>query len=112
MVVGLSGWVGSNRRERLPADWQVIRRRVLARDGYRCCWVEQGVRCVERATDVDHVSPGDNDDLTNLQALCGFHHGVKSGRDGGRASARARAARESRGLGSRRPPEGHPGDPG
>lgn len=43
---------------------------------------DTGDRCPELATDCDHITPGDNHDVANLQALCGYHHSVKSGREG------------------------------
>lgn len=62
---------------------------------------ETGMRCSEVGTEVDHVNPGDNHDLSNLQAICSWHHGKKS-------SAEGRAAKIK--LEPRyRKPEKHPG---
>ena len=95
-------WRSSDRASRLPADWPKIRRRILKRDGYACRWIENGLPYISRATDVDHVIPNDDDSDQNLQSLCGYHHGIKSSREGGQAFA----ARQRRRF---RTPEKHPG---
>lgn len=85
------GWRGSDRRQRLPDDWPKRRRRILKRDGYRCTHRDDyGDRCVEPATDVDHIRPGDNHADSNLASLCGYHHRKKSSGEGGAARAIAR----------------------
>jgi 5-methylcytosine-specific restriction endonuclease McrA len=88
----------SPRSRRLPSNWPALRKQVLARDGYRCCHVENNLRCTDAATDVDHIFHGDNHDPMNLQALCAYHHRIKSSREG-------HAARPK----MRRPVEPHPG---
>ena len=94
----------SDRKARLPKDWQARRAQVLRRAGYRCeAKHSDGSRCEERATDVDHIVAGDDHSLTNLQALCSWHHDRKTAREA--AEARRRRPRPSR----RRPPEAHPG---
>ncbi len=97
-------WHGSDRRARLPSNWPVLRAKVLARDGYRCVAVlrDTGLRCAATATDVDHIIPGDDHAMTNLQALCVWHHARKT-------AAESAAARRPR-LSRRRPEERHPGD--
>ena len=99
------GWAGSNRRERLPRDWRRRRAAVLARDGHQCCHIrsDTGERCTEQATDVDHIRPGDDHSLDNLQSLCAWHHAKKTASEA--ADARARRPRLSR----KRPPGEHPG---
>ena len=93
-------WDGSGRRDRLPANWPTIRAAVLHRDHNTCQL--RGRRCTVIATDVDHVIPGDDHSMSNLQAACGPCHREKSAREGGTAASR-RAA-----LG-RAPAERHPG---
>jgi 5-methylcytosine-specific restriction protein A len=95
-------WDSSDRRERLPADWTARRMRVLRRDGYRCRARDSvGVRCDAPANQVDHIEPGDDHELDNLQALCRWHHARKSSAEGAAARRpRARMTRE---------PEPHPG---
>lgn len=89
----MPGWEGSDRRSRLPADWPTIRKRILRRDGNRCKSVlEDGERCPEIATEVDHVRRGDIHEDWNLAAICTWHHGKKSAREGAEAAARKRAA--------------------
>lgn len=94
-------WEGSTRRSRLPPDWPATRLRILERDSHRCTWIENGKRCTERATDVDHRVPGDDHSDRNLRSLCPWHHRRKSSAEG----AAARAPQPTQ----RRPPEQHPG---
>lgn len=75
-------WQGSTRRAALPPGWGRIREQVLRDAGYRCQRVEDGSRCPEPATDVDHVRLRDE---RELQALCAGHHASKSGREGAEA---------------------------
>lgn len=96
-------WEGSTRRERLPREWRRIRATVLDRAGYRCEWTrtDTDTRCIELASDVDHIVRGDDHSLENLQALCRYHHARKSSREGAQV-ANARRPRV------RREPERHP----
>lgn len=92
-------WEGSDRRDRLPADWASdIVPRILARDFYRCQLAYGG--CTRTATEVDHKTPGDDHSDANLQAVCSWCHGKKTSAEGN--AARPRYSR-------RRPPERHPG---
>jgi 5-methylcytosine-specific restriction endonuclease McrA len=84
-------WTGSTRKSRLPADWPRLRQVVLKRCNHTCEWVEDGRHCVAIATDVDHIRPGDDHSLLNLQGLCNHHHLVKTGRDVQAAQAKRRA---------------------
>jgi len=87
-----NGWKrnGPTRKSRLPADWPRLRKAVLERCGHQCQWVENGVRCLNTATDVDHIVEGADDHYSAgaLQGLCNPHHLVKTGR-----AARARQLR-------------------
>lgn len=76
-VVGMA-WETSNRRNRLPRDWEARRRIVIARDNGRCQAFIGGVQCTSEGTEVDHVHAGDNHDLTNLQLLCKACHAWKT----------------------------------
>lgn len=95
------------RTEPLPKGWARIRERILTRDGRQCQAVfSTGDKCGQTATHVDHIRPasqggGNGDD--NLQALCAYCHGIKTGAEGGRAAAAIE--RPSR----FRDPEKHPG---
>src|SRR4051794_27619002 len=92
----MSGFVGSTRKDRLPPNWPALRRAVLRRDGHACQWrTTQGTTCGARATDVDHIIRGDDHRITNLQSLCGYHHGKKTGSEGGSASALKREAQRT-----------------
>ena len=102
----MAGWKGSDRLSRLPADWPKIRNKVKKRDGYRCTHInERGERCIEDATDVDHIRPGDDHSLDNLRSLCSWHHLKKSGSEG----AAARAAVLKRNSMKFKRVEKHPG---
>jgi 5-methylcytosine-specific restriction endonuclease McrA len=74
-------WAGSTRKSRLPVDWERLRAVVLQRCSFRCEWNEDGSRCPYPATDVDHITPGDDHSLANLQGLCAAHHLTKTGRE-------------------------------
>ena len=54
---------------------------MLKRCDHRCEWVDGDYRCHEPATDADHIIPGDDNDLANLQGLCRRHHLKKTGRE-------------------------------
>ncbi len=88
-----TGWVNSDRRDELPPDWQQLRRQALERDEYRCQWLPL---CGELGTDVDHIIPGLDHSLDNLQTLCNRHHLIKTARE--RVTYR-----------QNRPREAHPG---
>ena len=102
----MPGWKGSARKSQLPADWDAIRRRILARDGHRCTAIRADTdeRCTERATDVDHVDQTRNWDHSdaNLTSLCNWHHARKSSSEGGRANAARYRATKPRHPGLRR----------
>lgn len=86
----MSGWQGSDRKERLPPDWAKRSTRVKERDGWRCTQIlPSGKRCPRgRATghrlEVDHKVPGDDHRLENLRSLCQHHHGKKTAQEGAR----------------------------
>jgi hypothetical protein len=54
---------------------------------------------------VDHIKPGDDHSESNLRSLCSWHHGKKSGAEGGTA-ARKNWRRQDRKF---RRTEDHPG---
>lgn len=94
-------WDTSDRRSRLPSDWQSLRIRVLRRDAYKCQAKDSlGVMCAAPANQCDHIEAGDNHDMDNLQALCQWHHARKSSGEG----AAARRPRRRRAA----EPEPHP----
>ncbi len=96
-----SKWAKSDRRSRLPSDWQQLRAKVISRAGGRCeAKMKNTTRCTDAGTDVDHITAGDDHSLTNLQLLCKWHHGKKSSYEGNQARPR---------YTERRPKEAHPG---
>lgn len=99
-------WSNSTRRQRLPADWNTIRRKVLKRDGYMCQQeLPDKTLCLDSATDVDHIRRGDDHSLSNLRAMCRMHHARKSAGEGGQAmqAKRRQNAKKLKRV------EGHPG---
>lgn len=102
----MADWRGSDRRSRLPADWEKRRKRVLRRDGYRCtAYLSDGSRCAEPGNEVDHVRPGDDHDDSNLRTLCAWHHARKSAQEGAAAAAAKRRKAAKKFLRT----EAHPG---
>jgi 5-methylcytosine-specific restriction protein A len=94
-------WEGSDRRKRLPKDWKERRILVEARAGGRCQAVlNDETRCPDQGTDCDHIVPGDNHEISNLQWLCRWHHNRKTSKE-----AHARRPR----INERIPRESHPG---
>ena len=67
--------------------WKALRAQALDRDNHQC--QIRGPRCLDTATQVDHIRPvhlGGTDTLPNLQSTCGPCHDEKTARE-------ARAAR-------------------
>lgn len=86
----MSGWQGSTRRGRLPANWSTpggIRDQAFARYGRRCALNYPGI-CTKFATQVDHKIAGDDHRIENLQPVCRPCHARKSAREGAAAVPR------------------------
>lgn len=97
-------WEGSDRKSRLPEDWPARVAATRLRCGDRCEWrFPNSGRCRDKMTDCDHIVPGDDHSLENLQGLCADHHARKSSREGHEARAKIRAS-------AKRPAERHPGE--
>jgi 5-methylcytosine-specific restriction protein A len=96
-------WETSDRRLRLPPDWNQRVAEVKRRDGGRCTWrLPSGKRCPRPGSDVDHRENDDNHDLSNLQLLCRHHHEKKTLRE-------AWAGRQKRRQKPEKRVERHPG---
>lgn len=95
-------WDTSDRRLRLPPDWPAIRRAVKARAGGRCEYAHHVAACNGRGTDADHITPGDDHSLGNLQWLSAECHKDKTRRE---TIARNKSMAALR----KRPAEPHPG---
>lgn len=93
-------WSSSDRRARLPQDWDSRRASVLRRDSFRCKIA--GAGCSGIATEVDHIRRGDDHRLENLRAVCRSCHRKKSQAEALEAQRRKRELRY-------RPQERHPG---
>lgn len=81
-------WAGSARRSELPAEWPVLRIATRERAGGRCEGRDGDHRCRKPGTDCDHIVPGPNHSLDNLQWLCGYHHRRKTAIEGATAARR------------------------
>jgi len=99
-TVALKPWRGSTRRERLPTDWHRLRVAVLKRADNRCQL--QIVGCTEVAAEVDHIVPGDDHRLINLQACCKSCHKKKTVFENKARSVKKMELKK-------RPVDGHPG---
>ncbi len=95
-------WATSNRRQRLPPNWAAIRAKVKARANGRCEADIHHPDCNGHGTDADHITPGDNHAMWNLQWLSEPCHRAKTARE---AAARNRTRAAMR----KRKPEPHPG---
>lgn len=95
-------WQGSTRSERLPADWDSIRRAVKRRARGRCEATKHDPRCPGTGAECDHITPGDDHSLSNLQWLSTECHKAKTSADNA-------AANHERARLRRRPTEQHPG---
>ena len=101
----------TSRRRKDPPYWPKLRQAVLARALGMCEHTEiktsplgeTTTRCTYPAQDIDHIvnlASGGTDELSNLQALCDWHHKRKTQQE---ASKNRPVYRE------RRPPTRHPG---
>lgn len=89
-------WAGSDRAARLPPNWKTVRLAVLDAAQWRCATPG----CANPATDVDHITPGNDHNAANLQALCARCHRRKSAVEGNKAKNKFTTSR---------PAEPHPG---
>lgn len=102
----MPAWTSSTRRDRLPADWDKTRKRILRRDKGACQVVmDDGKVCGDIANEVDHIKAGDDHSDQNLQAICRWHHKKKSSSEGN-AALRAKRKKISKSF---RRTEEHPG---
>lgn len=101
-----SGWYTSDRKSRLPSNWDKLRLVVGKRDGWKCQQqLPDGSFCGAPGNQIDHIEHGDDDRLSNLQCLCEKHHSIKSSQEG--AAARAAKLRAAKARVAR-PQEKHP----
>lgn len=81
-----SNWHTSDRSSRLPSDWRKRRDIVSNRAGGQCEHIlDNGTRCTSPGTECDHITRGDDHDLTNLAWLCSLHHRQKTQREAAEA---------------------------
>jgi 5-methylcytosine-specific restriction endonuclease McrA len=95
-------WSTSDRRQRLPPNWQTLRRQARDRAHGLCEATRHDPRCDGKGTDADHITAGDSHHLANLQWLSGPCHRAKTARE---TAARNRQTAALK----RRPVERHPG---
>ena len=104
----------SRRTTPRPRGWGALRKRILARDGGRCTWIE-GLpdggswtmwsdvrRCTRAAVDVDHMGAPDDHTPELLRSLCEPHHDH-------RTAVQANAAKAAKRQASMRKSRAHPG---
>ena len=68
-------------RKRQPKEiWRETRRKVLARDGYKCVRELCGASLTERTAHVDHIKSGKNatNEMSNLRSLCRRCHVLRA----------------------------------
>ena len=90
----VGGWYGSDRRDRLPRDWAAIRAMVRERAHNHCQARVHSALCNGMGDDCDHIVPGDDHSLANLQWLNHNCHKLKTARES--AERNARRARQRR----------------
>lgn len=90
----VGGWYGSDRRDRLPRDWAAIRAMVRERAHNHCQARVHSALCNGIGDDCDHIVPGDDHSLANLQWLNHNCHKLKTSRES--AERNARRARQRR----------------
>lgn len=95
-------WHGSDRNQRLPPNWHTIRKAVKDRAAGHCQATRHHPDCNRTGTDADHITPGDNHTLANLQWLSEPCHRAKTATDNAQANRQRARLR-------RRPTEPHPG---
>lgn len=82
-------WDNSTRASRLPPDWAKRVAAIKRRDQGQCtcsgCDHCTGTPCRAPGRDVDHIKPGDDHQLANLQLLCRWCHDLKTRHEGTRA---------------------------
>lgn len=93
-------WANSDRRARLPRDWDRIRASILERDRWLCQLHYEG--CTRIAQEVDHIGADIDHQPHMLRAVCTHCHAIRSSRQGAEARAAIAAKRY-------REPEPHPG---
>lgn len=90
---------------RYPSNWKTLKKATFHRCGGQCEVItEQGTRCPNAATEIDHMTPiaeGGTHQMVNLRGVCQPHHRQKTRAE--TARGQARRPRE------RRPLEKHPG---
>lgn len=95
-------WDTSTRRQRLPRNWAQLRAQTKRRAGGRCQAIDHAPGCDGWGVDADHITPGDDHTLANLQWLSRECHDAKTRHENAEAN-RARAKLR------RHPQEQHPG---
>ena len=95
-------WSTSDRRARLPDNWGQLCRQVKARARGMCEAEQHDPRCDGLGTDNDHIIPGDDHRLENMQWLSGPCHRAKTARESAARNQQSAALK-------RRPSEPHPG---
>lgn len=95
-------WASSTRASRLPKDWAKRRAATKRRARNQCEAQVHAPGCDGTGSECDHIKPGDDHSLTNLQWLSAECHAAKT-------KAENTAANKARAALRLRPVEPHPG---
>lgn len=95
-------WETSTRRQRLPKDWEQKKAATKRKAQGRCEAAQHHPSCDGNGAEVDHITPGDDHTLPNLQYLSTPCHDAKTRAEN---AARNKAHAQLK----RRPQEQHPG---
>ena len=95
-------WTTSNRSQRLPDDWPQRRAKAKTRAHGQCEATHHAPGCTGTGSECDHIEPGDNHNLDNLQWLSTACHAAKTRAENAERNHANATLR-------RRPQEPHPG---
>lgn len=74
-------WASNDpRRDHLPRNWAVLRRRILDRDHWTCQLRDPG--CTLQASEVDHLGDRDDHRPAMLRAACHHCHAARTAAQG------------------------------
>lgn len=95
-------WTTSDRRKRLPNNWPHLITQTRNRAKGQCQATRHHPKCDGQGSECDHITPGDNHTLSNLQWLNHHCHKMKT-------QAEVAANNTRRATMRKRPEEKHPG---
>lgn len=90
----MMSWYTSDRRTRLPEEWARVRAMVRDRAHNHCQAEIHSVLCNGIGTDCDHIVPGDDNRLENLQWLNTHCHRMKTAKETAERNRRRKQQRK------------------